>query len=587
MADFFDEVESDQEKDRKNRKKNPPQPTGTQSSSSGGAPAWRNDSLARSFELDAQNYANDGDYEEAVKMLKLGIGELNDESYTKKFNEKIKHWKLIDALKKKTAEEWKHHTTNSDRTVFRKKISNINHGEFYDELDDEAKTYIDEKVEKKLRNLRGDEREDAKKQEIQKFLRGRFVDSASSHLSDLDKEKGIRRSFSKIDDIQRAIAEATRLGDLGKKKNDVNFIDRALDLIKQAENDCLDDKDFYYEQYKQVKDLKEKYERDKDAIHRLRELVGSSPSHPFISRKLKIYRDDTEKRRDSYDNFGASLSALHKAQERYEEDPAKKKFDADSTQENEDALMATSARAALDEARDTVKDVYEKEKKTVSKLVSEKDDAHIKKAMDDHLTIEDGLITSDSKSIKKVLKSVTTGAENARRRAELSKNYEARSDTQRTDAQDLYRDRALSSHEHWGTGGTAVVDAAEWIGFARNPIETIGNLAATYLAWRIVVYGIVGPILDTFSFFIPFINILKVPIYLIALIILHPFMKTILHPIKRDLHFLAGDPYWYKEGTSVDKVRSKAYDAGGAVSDKTAEYNDAGDQWIGRRKEQI
>lgn len=60
------------------------------------------------------------------------------------------------------------------------------------------------------------------------------------------------------------------------------------------------------------------------------------------------------------------------------------------------------------------------------------------------------------------------------------------------------------------------------------------NIFAFLVTVWIVIYGIVGPVVETFAFFIPFLSILKYPIYVIGILIFYQFVKEIFEPFKED-----------------------------------------------------
>ncbi|MCK4555205.1 MAG: hypothetical protein KAT83_01230 [Candidatus Aenigmarchaeota archaeon] len=392
--------------------------------------------------------------------------------------------------------------------------------------------------------------------DAQKITLGKRFQKRSKHFQDLSSiTAGFEKVATKADEIQRLINEGTKIGDEAVKDRNPAKLDRATKIFRQAmdEADIVarqtgdpTEKDRYASQRFQAEQLLDRYTAVYEQLFRLfRDTEGIGRASVFTERHLKNVQDDHEFRRDDFQSLASLLN---------------------------------SYKVAPDEDKGKISN-------EIDALVGKIEKRHPQSK--ESLDIIKNNLHSDTDS---AIYAASDESERAKKLGEATKDYRASGLTEkRRDTRDMIRGRAISGHAHWGSGGSAVVDAAEWIGFDRNPIETIGNLIATYLAWRIVVYGIVGPILDVFSFFIPFIGILKIPIYLIAIIILHPFMKTIIHPIKKDLHFLAGDPYWYKEGTAVDKVRSTAYEAGGAISEKVTKYNDADERrgWADRRKEQI
>ena len=524
-----------------------------------------NEEINREFKL-AQETAKDGDYETAIKMAEKilespipAVYSLRIKSIKDTWEKQKKAHESVDVL-------WeKHKLEEVDSTEFEKRFRTA-------ASDIHKNKQLDDEVKKHMKSFMRDRGNEVKKE-----------------------KKGFGGYLTIADNISNIVDEARELGDVSKGDVfDQSKLERAIARLKQARQLCLEDvnesydstenppKQEFWNQFIEVNALIDRYETDYKRAFELFNL-SEKPGDPFALKKLKISMDDQEVKQDHFDTLAAKVANfthtkdktdlkhfLGKMGTKYKKDKGASNVlnHFNQYEQFEDCVQLSQegdlshARMALEELKKSCKN------KEIAKIV----DKSIK-AVESGKPIPEAYLDD---FLSEFVKDSTAESERARRTGEMMKEekYGVRHIKKRDNSSDLYAGRALSGHEHWGEGGHVAVDALEWIGFDRNPIETIGNLAATYLAFRIIVYGIVGPILDTFSFFIPFIGILKIPIYIIGIIILHPFMKTILHPIKRDLHFLAGDPYWYKEGTSLHTARKIA-------SDKEERR-----EWVGRRKEQ-
>lgn len=353
--------------------------------------------------------------------------------------------------------------------------------------------------------------------DAQKITLGRRFQKRSKHFQDLSSiTAGFEKVATKADEIQNLINEGARIGDDAIKARNPAKLDRAKKIFEQAVNEAdivarqtgdPTERDRYDAQKFQAEQLLDRYTAVYEQLFKLfRDTEGIGRASVFTERHLKNVQDDHEFRRDDFQSLASLLNSYKIA----------------SDEEKGKILKEIDALVRKIEKR------HPEAKKSLEKIRAN--------------------LHSD---IDSAIYAATDESERAKELGEATKGYIAQGlPEKRKDTRDIIRGRALTGHRHWGTGGTGnigfLADVGEWVGLDRNPVETFGNLAATIMTGVIVIRCIVGPILDVFDFFIPFINILRIPIYLIAIIILHPFMKTILHPIKRDLHFLAGDPYWYE-----------------------------------------
>ncbi len=361
-----------------------------------------------------------------------------------------------------------------------------------------------------------------------------ILDAEASKI--ISKEEGFAKRFTLSDEIQKLVTEATNLADEAKQKKNPSKLERAIARLEQAKELCESGGPEYNKQLMEIRPLIERYRYDYDQIFKLFGITEEGRASPWALNKIKYRRDDIEVERDDFDALATKLK-LHQIH--------------GSEESRNDVKKFTNHMKSKygDEWTKRLKDRYRNH--SFSNLLAD----------------ENTLDTMNPEELNEALKTATAEAEHSMRLADMMKGYgdkDGRHAQKARDTRDKFRGRAISGRKHWGEGGHWAVDAAEWVGFERNPIETLGNLAATIMTGWIVIKCIVGPILDVFEFFIPFINILRIPIYLIAIIILHPFMKTILHPIKRDLHFIAGDPYWYekeKEDIEEEKTEEKKEEA--------------------------
>ena len=470
-----------------------------------------NEEINQEFKL-AQEAARDGDYGTAIAITEEILKSPVPTAYSLRIQSIKSTWEKQKEAKEKVSTLWKKH-----------------------ELDEVQSTEFEKRFGKAVSEIHKDEQlDDDVKKHMKSFMRNRG--------NELKKEKGdFGGYFTIADDVSKITEEGRKLADDALTDVNPSKLERGIARLEQAKELALENG--LNKQARELIPLIQRYKANYKDLFELFKISEKGRASPWATHRINYLKDDSEVQRDDLNALATKLDLFRSRKDKGSQDEMvaalkniKKKYPNTTEFKELESLLGPGAIKRANEKN--TKDAFEAD-------------------------------------AKETLESVNAEAERAKRLGELYKEYPDRHLKKAEDVRNKFRDRSISGHEHWGAGGTAVVDAAEWIGFDRNPIETIGNLAATIITWWIVVNGIVGPILDTFSFFIPFIGILKVPIYLIAIIILHPFMKTILHPIKMDLHFLAGDPYWYKEGTAVDKVRSTAYEAGSAISEKATAYNDA------------
>lgn len=133
--------------------------------------------------------------------------------------------------------------------------------------------------------------------------------------------------------------------------------------------------------------------------------------------------------------------------------------------------------------------------------------------------------------------------------------------------------------EYEGSYGGAIGGIGSWLGFGEEPASgVLVNIFALLVTWLIVTNGIVGPILDTFAFFIPFMSILKYPIYVIGIIIFYQFIKGIFYPFKED--FLA---LGHHHEMTVDDVGSYGLSKAKSIGGKGWSGIKGGATWVSNK----
>lgn len=448
---------------------------------------------ALDFFKKAENMAARGDFAGAVEVGEEVLKTLAGTPYEGMYSKIVEKWKAQNTIEKEIEE----HATSW-------------FGMSGEDIDKEIRSRLDDL---------GKDIKDPKVAAARTALRKKLIEAQRR----AESTKG-RGNFTIEDDITKIVDEANKLADsaLDPKSLNPSKLERGIARLESAL--ALAKEHGLTKRVREIEPLIARYRAKYQQVLQLVRISEKGRASPWADEKFEVLKDDVEVQRDDFDALAAKIDIWRSR-------PGDK-----------------NAESAL--------------RSWMVKLQGKYHDEYSK----DALSKAENLLSSGSshpdfeKNAKAALTHATAASEYAKNFAELIGGYGGPKGTHESKAKqvrDKYRGR-ITGYRHWGEGGNKWFDAAEWVGFSRDPIETIGNLAATVLTVYLVTWKIVGPVLDMFSFYIPFLNsVLKYPILLIAIIIFHPFIKAILHPIKMDLGRIAKDPYWYEHGEEKEKEEKK------------------------------